>query len=711
MAYGVKYRLEFSDVLGYPRKLEILKKDYTGAVLPMIGAKSPVTISWQSSNDFYSPIIGSKCQLNLLVTDNVQYDDFYKFDEREYKINVYYVEPISEVFENRVANDGGITEAINCVENETKYSLDSSGDIIKNYNLFWTGFLVVDRYKESITTPPFGIKLNAFDGLGTLSAYNGTTSPNYDGSTLSTSLTDIERISLILQNLDLDIDIHFVNDTFQRDGIIVGGVEYKKFPFIRTQIGANELKKDFDTYTAKEQLKIILSMYNQRIFQSFGKWYIVEATNIFDKTIKDEIQNELTNNLTILTGIRNKIKNQLLSTGGERYETYKFNYLGVLDSIKNIPYVSESPVNILPINKSLTREFLQPLKSVQINVTENDLKNYFFNSGFEYGLTGFDTPGNKVEITEDTAVFKGIKSLKIKDSVAPANSEILNLSTPTTIPSFGDISNHSFRYNYYHDFTENIPDTSLFQGYIAYLTLTYTSATSTETGQYTWDESEQSFKLISSGGVVINYIFDTEYNMFKSVDIKFSTDGLDERTDTIWTITDIKLEIKLRSTFATSSFYNSTYFDNFIIDNGETTSNVNRINFEMNLSDNNVNSGEKSFTKIGLTNNRNIARTRDNYFSFNPPANLKKGPHTVAMQNVANDFRSFVERFDGTFRNVLRKPMSISDRLWFNFQNSIKNEQPTIIDGLTFDVKENAYKIKCHLPNDDDDVSTQSIVR
>ena len=30
MAYGVKYRLEFSDVLGYGKKVEILKKDYTG---------------------------------------------------------------------------------------------------------------------------------------------------------------------------------------------------------------------------------------------------------------------------------------------------------------------------------------------------------------------------------------------------------------------------------------------------------------------------------------------------------------------------------------------------------------------------------------------------------------------------------------------------------------------------------------------------------
>ena len=30
MAYGVKYRLEFSDVLTYVKKVEILKDGYTG---------------------------------------------------------------------------------------------------------------------------------------------------------------------------------------------------------------------------------------------------------------------------------------------------------------------------------------------------------------------------------------------------------------------------------------------------------------------------------------------------------------------------------------------------------------------------------------------------------------------------------------------------------------------------------------------------------
>ena len=123
MAYGVKYRLEFSDVLGYGKKVEILKKDYTGEILPMIGGANPVSISWQSTNDFYNPIIGSKCQLNLFVTDDVSYDDFYKFDEREYKVVVYYNQTQGGLYSDRVTDDGGNIESIECVDNAIDLTL------------------------------------------------------------------------------------------------------------------------------------------------------------------------------------------------------------------------------------------------------------------------------------------------------------------------------------------------------------------------------------------------------------------------------------------------------------------------------------------------------------------------------------------------------------------------------------------------------------
>ena len=90
MAYGVKFRLEFTDDNLKDKKVEILKDGYTGSVLALVGTENPVEISWDQDDDFYNPIIGSTCTLNLYVTDSTNYDDFYTSDEREYKVKVSY---------------------------------------------------------------------------------------------------------------------------------------------------------------------------------------------------------------------------------------------------------------------------------------------------------------------------------------------------------------------------------------------------------------------------------------------------------------------------------------------------------------------------------------------------------------------------------------------------------------------------------------------
>ena len=164
MAYGVKYEMEFEDILGYGKKLQILKDGYSGSDEKIVGQKSPVVVKWKSQNDFYKPIIGSICTLNLFITDEVTYDDFYKFDEREYQVKIYYK--------------------------------DSSSA----WQLYWIGFLVVDNYKEGFKSLPTAIKLNAYDGLGTLKNYDAPLDS-------SASYANRSRIADILANTGLSLDI------------------------------------------------------------------------------------------------------------------------------------------------------------------------------------------------------------------------------------------------------------------------------------------------------------------------------------------------------------------------------------------------------------------------------------------------------------------------------------------------------------------------
>ena len=149
-----------------------------------------------------------------MVTETVQYDDFYKFDEREYKVVVYYAKSQGEIFADRVETDGGTCESFECIdnvltnsrENFKQYEIEeylnqirdraafyennqTTVDILTEFQdsddfylwtEYWSGFLVVDRYKEKMMSPPFGVTFNAFDGLGTLSNFQAPLKETYD---------------------------------------------------------------------------------------------------------------------------------------------------------------------------------------------------------------------------------------------------------------------------------------------------------------------------------------------------------------------------------------------------------------------------------------------------------------------------------------------------------------------------------------------------
>ena len=165
MAYNVKYRLEFSDDLENGKKIEILKKNYSssGTIYPIVATKDPCEITWESNDNFYSPIKGSQCSLKFFVTDSVTYDDFHLFNEREYQVKISYK------------------------------------DASNNYQLYWIGWLVVDQFKEAIASTPYQITLTAYDGLGTLDAFDMTLYTNTAGP-----LSARQWITSTLDNLDLD---------------------------------------------------------------------------------------------------------------------------------------------------------------------------------------------------------------------------------------------------------------------------------------------------------------------------------------------------------------------------------------------------------------------------------------------------------------------------------------------------------------------------
>lgn len=718
MAYGVKYRLIFSDVLGNGKKVEILKKDYTGDVLPMIAGANPVQISWQSSDDFYKPIIGSKCTLSLLVTDSVTYDDFYKFDEREFKVVVSYAKSQGEIYADRVEADGGTCESFECVDNvlnnfetiSTYYqnrviedggeveSLSCVADAITDDNFYrwgayWSGFLVVDRYKEKMTTPPFGITINAFDGLGTLSGFNG--SLTYRNNNAFLPKTNLLHIKEILNNLNLDLDIYVSADITIDIGILSANIE-NSFNF---NSAFAEQKGEFDLYNAKEMLEIILINYNCRIYQSFNRWYIVESSNIFDYYVKDEIYNEVQSTGVVPTGIRDRITSKLNATKKEFIDFRTYDKDGSSLGTKRLPVLYDNNNQLKATNNDLSREYLQPVSEVKTIGEYVKTKTTFYNSGFEYGNFGFtilnDISSNPyAEIATDEVSFKGRRSLKLTNAAGSLNDllECFKFETPTFNPNEIQYDDFTFKIKYY--IKTSSTTTTAINSIFA-----FKIQTTDDDGLKSWNIETKSFQY----GDWTNRIGNTEGNTFIDFSNKINNNGLN--IDPL--ATTATLVFTVNAVRSTNTNYVTTYFDNMEVIQEKTIPQTGDQNFISRITNAGIKTTIKNRQVQNITNFMGY-RTRDNYETLS--SNLWRPLTDLINQNIANDFREFLTRYEGTFRNLKVQPLSMHNKVWFYWTGFETDPQSTIIDGLKYNVKNASFKLKSHLPNDDDDVDVDFIV-
>lgn len=266
MAYGVKYELIFSDIQKRKIKLEILEKNYTGSASAIVGTGDPVQIEWDADDDIYSPIIGSRCKLSFFVTDSAVYDEFYKADERQYKVKVLQYSS----FDSGISNNTSVWNLIDV-------TWDSSvlGEGVY-FQPIWEGFLVVDRYQEAVVTSPYQIQLEAIDGLGTLDGFDSPFDTNTDNSqNLFYYLKEILKIT------GHTFDIYIANS-------IRKATSPDSQETIFHDIEINEyglLTQKMTLRNAKDVLEQILKITNSRIFQSFGRWYVISNSNLIDSNI------------------------------------------------------------------------------------------------------------------------------------------------------------------------------------------------------------------------------------------------------------------------------------------------------------------------------------------------------------------------------------------------------------------------------------------
>lgn len=167
MAYGVKYRAEWRATTRGERNyiVDILKKDYTGDVLPMYLTGDCITITYGEVDESeLQPIKSSEAEIHILCTANGDpFTEFFTLDPAQYRV---------EIFEDS--------------------------------NLIWRGYIATGDYQQPLARPPYTVRLRANDGLGILKSMSYL---NADGEQWTTTVPVSELFRRLLAPISDDIEI------------------------------------------------------------------------------------------------------------------------------------------------------------------------------------------------------------------------------------------------------------------------------------------------------------------------------------------------------------------------------------------------------------------------------------------------------------------------------------------------------------------------
>lgn len=260
MAYAEKYYISYCDDFGTSRRVSILKKDYEGSSVELLADVIPITIDYESTEDFkFSPIRASKASVNMIFNSEigVDFEEFWIADEKEFKI-------------------------------EDK----------KNGLVEWSGYVIANGFQYELKGGLYYANLEASDGLSSLESilFVDDNQKPYGNQNLVYNNNFVFPFSLIvteiLRKLDLDLDLWTCVDNYERTMLKIGDVREAdplsaSFVNVKTYIKEGENEKipywygSGEEWNCKEVLENILHLFGAKIYQEEGVWRL--------KTINSDI--------------------------------------------------------------------------------------------------------------------------------------------------------------------------------------------------------------------------------------------------------------------------------------------------------------------------------------------------------------------------------------------------------------------------------------
>lgn len=648
MSYGVKYKIEFDDVNLKGKKIEICKKNYSATVFDIVGTADICEIEYTGDDNFYNPIIGSTCNLNLYETDDFDYDEFYAFDEREYQVKVYYK------------------------------------DTSNNYQIYWIGWLLVDRFKEVVMPNPKVFSLTAYDGLGSLEGFD---MPIDLTTTAQKSL--LYQIHNILGYINLGLDIYISND------IRKSGAPASKYTiYDQVDVTAFQFMNNFDLPNAKENLEQILKFTNARIFQSYGRWYIINNSSYSEQSVKTSSESTAEGG-NVPTGIRASETTSLQNNSTESIKYHIYNSSGVYQSTSTVDVLNIVPSDLQPINANLTKEYLSPLKEFSITRDTSQMNevNIISNSGFEHGTSQWTFTNSNLNTT---IVKEGLRSAE--------NAQYQANETGTAV-AIAQTSSQAQATHLAYKLKINVYLNSSFTGDRSFRWQLKFDATVVPGGSGVryWNTSNNQW--VASAHANIQSI---EQNQ-KWLSFTYNIDSFPLATG--------DMTLSLYAHYQASSSSNpspSIIYDNITMDFERIDSNDVRTPFFAPI-DNYVSvrarttdfSNVLELKDLKLRSDKYSNVSGDFYRSRDDNASFVTSVEKIITQQVMNDYRTNVVRYEGDLYNNNNDPISLHNKVWINFGTTILQEPVSCyIDSMTYNVVKNTYSVVMHIPNQDDDITT-----
>ena len=243
LVYGLRFFLNFDDHLKKKYSLRILRRFFAGVAEKVCASAQPTIVDYAfEQGNRFKHTIGSQLTFTLKADYENQFLEFFTFDEREFRAELW----------------------------------DNEGQV-----LLWAGYVLPDTYSEPWTAVPKNISIRATDGLGTLKdrPFLDNVGNRYVGE-----LSAWDVIRLCIKPLQLRLP-WWESDSWYETTMDQGG-QISPLAQVYGDV-AQYYASDGKVDSCEEVLVKILSAKQLQLFQYMGHWTIIQPNWVAYKDAPD----------------------------------------------------------------------------------------------------------------------------------------------------------------------------------------------------------------------------------------------------------------------------------------------------------------------------------------------------------------------------------------------------------------------------------------